>query len=100
MQDDIPQAIQQQLDELKRELEELKTKQDRDIHSHDHDGNDSQRVGFDYLEGLIETVSAIPSASAVPKTVYDQIKIYVSGATKTLYIYDSVNHAWRSVTLS
>lgn len=48
------------------------------------------------IEGLFETVSVAPTA--VPKSPYDQIKIYVNGATLRFYWYDNTAHVWHYVT--
>lgn len=48
------------------------------------------------IQGLFETVSAAPTN--IPKSPYDQVKIYVNGATYRLYWYDGVGHAWHYVT--
>lgn len=50
------------------------------------------------LQGLFETVDTAPTA--VPKTFYQSIKLYANGATYRLYIYDSLNQAWRYATLT
>lgn len=46
--------------------------------------------------GLFETVAVVPTA--VPTNAYQQVKIYVNGATLRLYWYDAVGHAWHYVT--
>lgn len=46
--------------------------------------------------GLFETVSTAPTL--IPVGPYDQIKVYVNGATLRLYWYDSVAHVWHYVT--
>jgi len=48
--------------------------------------------------GLFETVSTAPSEA--PTNVYQQVKIYVNGATYRLYLYDAVGHAWHYVALT
>lgn len=48
------------------------------------------------LIGLFETVSAIPTG--IPRTLYDQIKIYVNSTTLRLYWYDANAHVWHYVT--
>lgn len=48
------------------------------------------------IYGLFEVVSAVPSG--VPRTIYEQIKIYTSGTTYRLYWYDRKNNAWHYVT--
>lgn len=55
---------------------------------------------FANLQGLIEVVSAVPTHT--PTNVYDQVKIYVSGATYRLYICDYTTHpvTWHYVVLT
>ena len=55
-----------------------------------------QRVGD--LFGMFQTVSVAPAATEVPRTMIDQIKIYVNGATLRLYWYDTKANAWHYVT--
>lgn len=50
------------------------------------------------LTDLIEVVSTVPTAT--PKAFYDQVKIYISGGTYRLYVYNYVNNVWRYVTLT
>ena len=45
-----------------------------------------------FLSGKIRTVSTIPTG--VPRKLNEQILLYVSGATKTLYIYDHTGNTW------
>ena len=52
---------------------------------------------FDTLIGKISTVSVVPTR--IPRNLYEQIVIYVSGATLRLYVYDNTNKAWRYSTL-
>ena len=52
---------------------------------------------FDTLIGKIQTVSVVPTQ--IPRNLYEQIVIYVSGATLRLYVYDNTNKAWRYSTL-
>jgi hypothetical protein len=42
--------------------------------------------------GFFETVSSVPTAE--PMKFKDQIKFYVSGATKRIYYYDKTNKSW------
>ena len=53
---------------------------------------------LDTLIGKIKTVSAVPTWT--PRNLYEQLVIYVSGATLRLYMYDNTNKAWRFSTLS
>lgn len=48
--------------------------------------------------GNFEVVDTAPTA--VPTTLDNQIKIYVNGATKRLYIYESVNGSWLYTSLT
>lgn len=83
-------SVQEQIDALRRDL-------DRAIRTHVHDGSVAQRINLNTdILGLFETVSAAPSGT--PRDLYDQVKIYVNGATYRLYWYDSVGHAWHYVT--
>lgn len=84
---------------LSSQIQELNEKIDLLIQTHKHDGLAGRSINFNTdILGFIEVVSVIPAAT--PTQLFGQIKIYVNGATKTLYLYDYVNHAWRSVTLT
>lgn len=48
--------------------------------------------------GNIEVVSAIPTET--PIRFDQQIKIYVSGATYRLYVYDNVANNWKYTSLT
>lgn len=50
------------------------------------------------IVGLIDAVTAIPTG--FPKTFWDSIKLYESGATKRLYLYNQRAKAWRYVALT
>lgn len=85
----MPDNFQQEFEQLKRDVVELKR------------AAQQQHVEIDTdLFGVIETISVVPSNSAVPKMFFDQVKIYSSGATYRLYIYDVVGKAWRYTTLT
>jgi hypothetical protein len=85
-----PQDFQPQNDELRRLVYEK-------IATHQHDGRQAQRIDLNTdITGLFEVVSVAPSA--IPKDLYDQVKIYVNGATYRLYWYDFVGHVWHYVT--
>ncbi len=74
-----------------------------DVRKHNHDGANSEQINFSSLAGIVPTVSVIPSVSTNsirPKTVSDQLRIYISGPTMRLYIYDALNDAWRYVALT
>lgn len=83
-----PQAIAQDEREIRTE-------------SHLHDGMDSPRLALQSLIGLIEVVSTVPTG--VPKTFFQQVKLYSNGGTRRVYFYvtDSVGSgAWRYATLT
>lgn len=84
--------------EPSRDMQELRDYIDRKIADHFHNGSESQLVDLEDLDGLFETVTAAPTG--VPSNVYDQIKIYRSGATYRLYIYDTNSNSWRYAGLT
>jgi hypothetical protein len=47
------------------------------------------------ITGFFETVTAVPTM--IPTSFRDQIKWYVNGGTKRLYIYDTTNNSWEYV---
>lgn len=53
---------------------------------------------FDISGGFIDTVNVVPTN--IPKKLAEQILIYSNGGTYRLYIYDTVNNAWRYATLT
>lgn len=77
-------------------LEQRVAELERKMREHAHDGFNGGQIYLRNLFGLFETVSAAPTT--VPKTTFDQIKIYVNGATYRLYWYDSVANTWHYVT--
>lgn len=74
-----------------------------DVKKHTHDGQNSQRIDWGDLRGIIRTVSVVPSTSTnvrKPKSVSEQILLYANGGTFRLYIYDAQNDAWRYTALT
>lgn len=61
------------------------------IANHQHD------LSTDII-GLFEVVSVIPTKP--PRNIYQQVKIYVSGTTYRLYLYDYNAHVWHYSTLT
>ena len=58
-------------------------------------------VDFENINNFIEVVTTVPTHT--PNNVYEQIKIYNDtggGPAWALYIYDYVNHVWKSVTIA
>ncbi len=78
--------------ELQNRIEILETQ----MREHAHNGFLGGQIYLRSLFGLFETVSVAPTT--IPKTTYDQIKIYVNGATLRFYWYDSVAGIWHYVT--
>lgn len=66
------------------------------IKEHSHEGYTSKRILLTDVFGLFETVSVVPTQ--VPQTIFDQVKVYVSGATLRLYWYDTTAGVWHYVT--
>lgn len=60
------------------------------MRTHIHDGNLSQRIKLMSIQGNIETVTAVPTAT--PKDISNQFQIY----NGVLYYYDFLNNVWRS----
>lgn len=87
----IDQSVQAQLDLLRADLNML-------ISTHIHDGLGATRIQLDDIMGLFETVSEIPTG--VPKSVYDQVKLFVSGEIILLYFYDTVSQVWRAMGMT
>lgn len=63
------------------------------IKTHDHDGQNSKQILIRDLAGFFEIVSVAPTH--VPKNMFEQIKLYVNGATYRTYFYDYKAKAWR-----
>lgn len=72
------------------------------IKNHTHDGVLSQRVQTQNLFGLFETVTTAPTGYPVGGGPWAQVKIHYNsvGPVWKLYIYDTLNNVWKSVTLS
>lgn len=69
---------------------------EQQMREHAHNGFLGGQIYLRSLFGLFETVSVAPTT--IPKTTYDQIKIYVNSTTYRLYWYDSVGSVWHYVT--
>ncbi len=72
-----------ELKEIKPEYEDTKLKEPTNIQD---------------VLGRFRTVSTAPSKA--PKNWYEQIQIYINGATYRLYIYDTVGNVWHYVALT
>lgn len=60
---------------------------------HNHDGKNSKFVNLSSIAGLFEIIDYAPTH--VPKNVFEQVKLYVNGATYRIYFYDYKANAWR-----
>lgn len=85
-----PRSLQNQIDELSRRLDDF-------IRLHEHNGVDATRVNLDDLMGLFETVDVVPTA--IPKSIYDQVKMYDAGDYQILFWYDVTAQAWRPMNV-
>lgn len=80
------------------DIEQRLQKLEQEMREHTHNGFVGGQIFIKNLFGLFETVSVAPTT--VPKTTYDNIKVYSSGGTFRLYIYDAVGGAWHYTTLT
>lgn len=48
--------------------------------------------------GMFQTVTTAPTLT--PRNFIEQVKIYSSGGTFRIYIYDTVSNAWKFSTLT
>ena len=53
---------------------------------------------LDLLIGKIRVVAAIPTW--IPRNIYEQQAIFISGSTYRFYLYDSTNSTWRYSALT
>ena len=83
-----------QVTQLTARVEQLQA----ELRSHRHGDSLSTRTNLQDLLGLIEVVSMIPTVA--PTGIWGQVKIYVSGGTKRLYIYDYIGHGWYYTALT
>lgn len=81
---------QRQLDDLKKELSDIKNR----ILMHDHSGIDGQRISIEDLLDLISTVDTAPSHT--PRDFSEQFRIYKNGTTYRFYWHDGTG--WRYAT--
>lgn len=67
------------------------------IKTHIHNGTNAPRINLNTdILGMLETVSTAPTA--VPTSIYEQVKIYTNGATLRFYWFDVANNTWHYVT--
>ena len=66
--------------------------------AHRHTGTEQPKISFKNLDGLIEVVSAVPTST--PNSVYNQIKLFVSGTDGTICIYDYTEKEWKEFAMN
>lgn len=91
-------GLKKEIEELKRDFERLKRDVAEDIRGHYHDGTTATRMELFDIFGMIEVVTAVPTGE--PKDIANCLKLYSTGGTYRLYIYDTKNSAWRYATLT
>ena len=60
--------------------------------------NNLNYLNIKNITDFLQVVSSIPSAT--PKNFFDQVKIYSSGGTFRLYVYNYIDNTWRYATLT
>lgn len=91
------QSIQQQAGGSTSDMESRLLALENMIRNQHHNGVEAPPIQLETdIRGLFEVVSAVPTA--IPRTVYDQVKIYVNSTTYRLYWYDANAHVWHYVT--
>ena len=83
----------QQVSDLANKLEELRLLEADDIKTHQHDGLLSSRTNFQDLLGGLQTTSAVPTDT--PRDIFDWVRVYKSGSSYRLYVYDGLNNVWK-----
>jgi uncharacterized protein YcfL len=81
-----------EIDELKRSISEL----ERQLREHTHNGFLGGQVSIQNLTDFIQVVDAAPTHT--PRSFWDSVKIYNTGAVYRFYWYDNVNTEWRYST--
>lgn len=85
--------MQEQIDNLQAQISQLK--QDYSLAQFN---NIDSYISIKNLQDFIEVVSVVPAQT--PRNLYEQIKIYISGGTYRLYVYNYKDNAWRYATLT
>lgn len=74
------------------------------MREHYHNGIVGRQIDIRNVLFFIKTVTSATELTNIlastPRKFTEQILIDTTTATKKLYIYDSVGHVWRSVTIS
>lgn len=80
----------QQLEKRIQQLEEKSRLPDYDTYS--------TYLPIENITNFLRLVSAAPTN--VPRTLNEQVVIYINSGTYRLYLYDFTNNAWRYVALT
>lgn len=84
--------------------QEMKDYIDLKIREHIHDGGLAQRVNLFDIFGMFNTITDATALTntlaSTPGSVFEQIFIDTSTATKKLYMYDTIGLVWYSVTIT
>lgn len=83
--------IQDQIDNLQQQIEELKQNQFA------QQSLQNDYINIQNITDFIESVSAVPTH--IPRTLYEQIKLYKSGGIIKLYVYDYKTSVWHYATM-
>lgn len=57
-----------------------------------------QPIFLNQIVGMFQTISSAPTLP--PRFMFDQIQIYINGATKRLYCWDNTGQAWHYITFT
>lgn len=79
-----------ELEEFEKQKFEIPEKK---IQDHTHNGSDASKIRLENIRGFFEIVSVAPTH--IPRNAFEQIKLYVNGATYRIYFYDYKAKAWR-----
>lgn len=84
--------MQEQIDRLQKQIDEIKQGNINQI------GVQNDYVNIKNINDFIEVVSVIPTHT--PQNFYEQIKIYINGATYRIYVYNNIQNSWRYAILT
>jgi len=88
---------EEQGEKLTIKLQKLQETERVKIPRHKHIGTDADRISLKDVDSFIELVTSVPTH--IPKNMYEQVKLYVSGSNTSLFIYDRTNKTWRFTNL-
>lgn len=82
--------------QLQEALNRISALEDKQMQSYVQDTN--LFVDIQNIINFVQVVSTAPTAT--PRNFWEQIKLYINGATYRLYIYDNITNNWRYATLT